>query len=199
MGAEINSTAMQEVGIMRLFHWLKFNWEAAVGWRRQERLLKSSSVPPFFIRELLSFLRPLPVPCPLATSLPTPYWQRCACSEISAVYILSFISGSGMINQPTNHNLIQLTLLSDSSTLATLTQTDISSHTPSSPRGEPPLKLHLSRTPPIYRCLFLSPHSSLSPPCSSPSLPCCTRATLCHFNMKTSVWLRILWWVFLVD
>lgn len=112
MGAEINSTAMQEVGIMRLFHWLKFNWEAAVGWRRQERLLKSSSVPPFFIRELLSFLRPLPVPCPLATSLPIPpsrppprYRQWCAHSKISTDCILSCISGFGMINQPTSQTL----------------------------------------------------------------------------------------------
>lgn len=173
-------------------------------WRRQKSLSKSSSTAPFFIRELLPFLRPLLVPCPLATSPPQPpaparYRQRFALrSEISAIYISNRISGSGLINRPTNPDLIQLTLLSDSLTLAALAQTAISSHThthtrPWSPRGEPPLKLHLSRTPPIYRCLFLSPHSSLSPPCSSPSLPCCTRATLCHFNMKTSVWLRILW------
>lgn len=124
MGAEINSTAMQEVGIMRLFHWLEFNWEAAVGWRRQKRLLKSSSETPFFIRELLSFLRPLLVPCPLATSLPPPTKPRVS----TAVYILSCISVSGMINRPTNPNLFQLTLLPDSSTLTALTQTEISSH-----------------------------------------------------------------------
>lgn len=39
------------------------------------------------------------------------------------------LSTSGMINRPTNHNLIQLTLPSDFSTLTALTHTDISSHT----------------------------------------------------------------------
>lgn len=30
-GTKINPPALQEVGIMRLFHWLEFNWEAAMG------------------------------------------------------------------------------------------------------------------------------------------------------------------------
>lgn len=42
-GTEINSTALQAAGIMRLFHWLEFNWEAATGWGREERPLKSLS------------------------------------------------------------------------------------------------------------------------------------------------------------
>lgn len=193
MGAEINSTAMQEVGIMRLFHWLEFNWEAAVGWRRQKRLLKSSSETPFFIRELLSFLRPLLVPCPLATSLPPPHQTPGIDSGLHLELHLCLRD-----DKPANKSQLI------SADFAPRLLHSHRAHTnrnfltrPSSPEGEPPLKLHLSPTPPIYRCLFLSPHSSLSPPCSSPSPPpCCTRATLCHFNMKTSVWLQILWCFF---
>lgn len=53
MGTEINSTVLQAVGIMRLFHWLEFNWEATMGRGREGRLLESFSA----VRLLLTLLK----------------------------------------------------------------------------------------------------------------------------------------------
>lgn len=87
-GTEINATALQATEIMRLFHWLQFNWEAAMGQGREEWLLKSlravrfpHRTPPSLIRGLLSFLHYFSLrvllPRSLAPSVPLSLGHLC--------------------------------------------------------------------------------------------------------------------------
>lgn len=88
MRIEINSTVLQAVGIMRLFHWLEFNWEATMSRGREERLLKSLSA----VRLLLILIKSSSessfrssaffhcVACSLSPSIPCPLLSLRACS-----------------------------------------------------------------------------------------------------------------------
>lgn len=85
---EINFTALQAVGIMRLFHWLEFNWEATLGRGREERLLKSLSA----VRLPLTLLKSssesashsfaffCSISCSLAASVRLPFLSLCLLS-----------------------------------------------------------------------------------------------------------------------
>lgn len=91
MGTEINPEAMQEVGIMRLFHWLEFNWEAAVGPREAGKAIEVTQAAPCTLDQRAPFIpllfytersppcvpRPLlyPRPSSFFLSLTVLYWQ----------------------------------------------------------------------------------------------------------------------------